>query len=118
MSDSQPVHARWCAIHEEHYRGAVCPLCRRRQRRVSRQQHARLTSPRTLLRPDRVLLREARQARRWSAQELAREARISTTRVHELEQEPQRRITLQTAQRLATALGITVAALTRDTADE
>ena len=113
---SPPVHAQWCAIHEQYYRGAVCPLC---QRHVSPQEVARVTLPRTLVCPDQAKLRAARHARQWSTGELGRRAGLSRTHVREIETgHRQRRITLRTAHRLAEALHTTVAALTRDTAED
>lgn len=107
---SPPAHTRWCVIHEQYYRGAVCMLC---ARPVS--PHRRPGTPgRVLVYADGDKLRAARLAKRWSLRELAHLAGMGYAHVHHIETASRRRITLQTAQRLAEALDTTVTALTRD----
>ena len=111
---SQPAHAQWCTVHERYYRGEVCTLC------LWDIAPHRLpgTTGRVLVSPDGGKLRAARHAKQWSSRELARQAGLGHTHVHRIEQGGQGRITLQTASRLAEALGTTVAALTRDPAED
>ena len=78
-----------------------------------------MTLPRTLVHPDQAKLREARCAKEWSTRELARRAGLGLGHVGDIETGVrQRRITLRTAHRLAEALDTTVAALTKEAADD
>ncbi|MAG37468.1 MAG: hypothetical protein CL878_14630 [Dehalococcoidia bacterium] len=122
----RPVHAHWCAQHQRYYRGRRCPLCREgpglsnvpipeQQKKASNHKQGPVyRAALTLVTPDLPRLRTLRRRRGWAQHDLSRAAGVRYEQLVALDTGAQTRITLETAELLATALGVSLGAVAQE----